>query len=86
MDDSWPKPNLRQTGSDPVVSVCWDDAQAYVKWLSAKAQHRYRLLSESEYEYAERAGTTTAYWWGTILGPFARMPTPRSAIDMEQRP
>lgn len=57
-------PGFAQTGRDPVVNVSWDDAKAYVAWLSGKTGHTYRLLSESEYEYAERAGTTTAYWWG----------------------
>jgi formylglycine-generating enzyme required for sulfatase activity len=63
-DNSLQKGRPKETGNNPVVNVNWDDAQAYVKWLSTKARHRYRLLSESEYEYAERAGTTTAYWWG----------------------
>ena len=64
MDNSLQKASLTESGNHPVVNVSWDDAQAYVKWLSAKAHHQYRLLSESEYEYAERAGTTTSYWWG----------------------
>jgi formylglycine-generating enzyme required for sulfatase activity len=63
-DRSWRNPSFQQTGSHPVINVNWEDAQAYVKWLSAKADHQYRLLSESEYEYAERAGTATAFWWG----------------------
>ena len=52
-------------GNRPVVGVSWYDAQVFVGWLNKKTgQERYRLLSESEFEYAARAGTTTAYWWG----------------------
>jgi len=58
------EPPFQQTGRDPVVEVSWEDAQAYVEWLRGKTKQNYRLLSESEYEYVERAGTTTAYWWG----------------------
>ncbi len=62
--NNWQNPVFAQTGRDPVVNVSWDDAKAYVAWLSEKTGHSYRLLSEAEYEYAERAGTSTAYWWG----------------------
>lgn len=65
---SWQRPGFDQTANDPVVCVSWDDAQAYIAWLSQKTGHAYRLLSESEYEYAARAGTTTAYWWGDSVG------------------
>jgi formylglycine-generating enzyme required for sulfatase activity len=51
-------------GQQPVINVNWDDAQAYVAWLSAVTGKTYRLLSEAKYEYAVRAGTTTAYPWG----------------------
>ena len=56
-------------GSDhPVENIRWSDAQTYVAWLSSKTGKRYRLLSESEWEYVARAGTTTRYWWGDSLG------------------
>jgi formylglycine-generating enzyme required for sulfatase activity len=51
-------------GQQPVINVNWDDAQAYVAWLSQVTGKTYRLLSEAEYEYAARAGTTTTYPWG----------------------
>ncbi len=52
-------------GDDPVVNVSWHDATAYVKWLSQHTGKTYRLLSEAEYEYVMRAGTSTPYWWGS---------------------
>ena len=55
-------------GDRPVIFVSWDDAQAYVRWLSEKTGERYRLPSESEWEYAARAGTATRYWWGNGIG------------------
>ncbi|NML31726.1 formylglycine-generating enzyme family protein [Paraburkholderia sp. G-4-1-8] len=51
----------------PAVNVDWDDARAYLAWLTQKTGVRYRLPSEAEWEYAARAGTSTARWWGDGL-------------------
>ena len=55
-------------GKRPVINVSWNDAKAYVRWLSRRTGEAYRLLSESEWEYVARAGTTTRYWWGNEIG------------------
>ena len=52
----------------PVVNVSWDDAQAYVAWLSRETGETSRLPSEAEWEYAARGGAETRYSWGNDLG------------------
>jgi formylglycine-generating enzyme required for sulfatase activity len=70
-EDGKPNPDYRDwgRGTRPVVGVSWYDAQAFVGWLNARtgADDAYRLPSEAEWEYAARAGTTTAFPWGTEL-------------------
>jgi formylglycine-generating enzyme required for sulfatase activity len=61
-DNAWGR------GRRPVITVTWDDAQSYVRWLSWMTGKAYRLLTEAEYEYAARAGTQTAYPWGDDIG------------------
>jgi formylglycine-generating enzyme required for sulfatase activity len=51
-------------GNYPAINVSWQDAHGYVAWLSETSGQKYRLLSESEFEYAARGGTTTPWFWG----------------------
>ncbi|MBN8726784.1 MAG: SUMF1/EgtB/PvdO family nonheme iron enzyme [Xanthomonadales bacterium] len=71
----------------PVINVSWNDAIAYLGWLSQHTGKPYRLPSEAEYEYALRAGTGTRYPWGSgdpgkVVGNFTgdgdRSPSRRS--------
>jgi formylglycine-generating enzyme required for sulfatase activity/CRP-like cAMP-binding protein/chromosome segregation ATPase len=51
----------------PVINVSWNDAEAYARWLSEETGHRYRLPSESQWEFAARGNTTTAFWWDGVI-------------------
>ena len=64
----WRNPGFRQSGRHPVTCIRWPDAGAYARWLSRKTGQVYRLPSESEWEYAARAGTETARYWGDRKG------------------
>jgi formylglycine-generating enzyme required for sulfatase activity len=60
-DDGWGR------GKHPVIHVSWRDTKEYLAWLSLKTGQTYRLLSEAEWEYAARAGTTTRYAFGDTI-------------------
>ena len=71
----------------PVINISWNDASAYLAWLSARTGKHYRLPSEAEFEYAERAGSSARYPWGDgnpdqVVGNFTgegdRSPSRRS--------
>ncbi|MEQ8734768.1 MAG: formylglycine-generating enzyme family protein [Rhodospirillaceae bacterium] len=61
---SWEDPNYVVGEDHPVACISWNDSQDFVDWLTKKTGKPYRLLSEAEWEYAARAGTSTRYSFG----------------------
>jgi formylglycine-generating enzyme required for sulfatase activity len=66
---SWRRPGIIQHDNHPAVCVSWEDARAYVMWLSEVTGQTYRLLSEAEWEYMARAKSMMPFWWGASVTP-----------------
>ncbi len=64
-EHNWDNPGYPQREDAPVVCVSWSDAKAYADWLTKKTGRVYRVPSTVEFEYASRAGSTAAWFWGT---------------------
>ena len=69
---NWRNVAFPQTVRHPAVCISWNDAIAYVEWLSRHAGERYRLPSAAEWEYAARGGTNTPWYWGSSTEPQCR--------------
>lgn len=60
---NYAEPPYSAQGKYPAINISWDDAQAYVNWLSKKTGKSYRLPSDSEWEYATRAGSAGDFYF-----------------------
>lgn len=61
---NWSDPGFDQKPDHPVACVAWNDARVFAVWLSKRTGQTYRLLTEAEWEYAARAGSTSRYSFG----------------------
>jgi formylglycine-generating enzyme required for sulfatase activity len=65
---NWNYPAIDQDESHPVVCITYQDAEAYVSWLSATTKKSYRLPTVAEMRFAALAAGTDNYWWGRTVG------------------
>ncbi|WP_339674185.1 formylglycine-generating enzyme family protein [Dasania marina] len=82
-DKSWGR------GDRPVINVSWDDAVSYSEWLSEQTGQHYQLPTEAVWEYAARAGTTSAFFFGndiTQLCTYANVADSSEAKDRQGNP
>ena len=66
-ETSFHDPGFTQTSDHPAACLSWNDATAYIAWLNKMTGGGYRLLTEAEWEYVARAGSVTAYPWGSDI-------------------
>lgn len=84
---SWEDPNYDVEENHPVACISWNDSQDFVGWLAEKTGQPYRLLTEAEWEYAARAGTSTRYAFGndeTELCEYANVPDAAAKAELEK--
>ncbi|MDX2143340.1 MAG: formylglycine-generating enzyme family protein [Rhodospirillaceae bacterium] len=82
----WTSPNFAQTDAHPVVCVDWADAKAYAAWLGQITGKPYRLITEAEWEYAARGGTTTPYFFGANQDDLCATDNGRDQTSVETHP
>jgi len=80
---SWQNPGFKIFDEQPVVNVSWNDANAFCDWLSQKEGKKYRLPTEAEWEYANRAGTSTRYSNSNDPGELAKV---ARVLDLSRHP
>lgn len=83
---SWEDPNYEQGEDHPVACISWNDSRDFVAWLTEKTGKPYRFLTEAEWEYMARAGTSTRYSFGNDkreLCDYANVPDAAAKIDIE---
>lgn len=83
---SWRDPGYKQSDNEPAVCLSWNDAQAYVDWLSHESGKPYRLPTSAEMEYAIRAGSPAPYPWGSVAGDACQYANVRDVNAAKQFP